>query len=168
MKTKNKSKPIDPFQYALSGSEDAEQIALFMWAQQNLDQYPELRLMFAIPNGMHTPNKKAAGRMRAMGMKRGVPDIFLPISRGEFHGLFVELKKKRKVLKNGNLSQAKETEDDQDEWIDDLKQQGYGAIACYGFEEAVKIIVEYLNYKRLEPVTGWNKMTEQDKVMFKG
>lgn len=152
------SKPIDPFQYALSGTEDAEQIALFIWSQQNLKEFPELRLMFAIPNGMHTPNKRAAGRMRAMGMKRGVPDIFLPVKRGEFSGLFIELKKKKK----GKVS------DEQDEWIDDLKSQGFGAIVCYGFEEAMKMIIQYLNYKKLEPVKIVSKMTAVDKQMFGG
>jgi len=158
MTTKPKSKPIDPFQYALSGTEDAIQIAIFMWAQQNLETYPDLLWMHAIPNGMHTPNKRAAGRMRAMGMKRGVCDIFLPVKRGEFSGLYIELKKNKK----GKVS------DEQDDFMDYVKSQGFGAIVCYSLEEAVKMLVEYLNYKKLEPVKIVSKMTAQDKQMFGG
>lgn len=150
------SKPIDPLKYAASGSEDSEQIALFIWCQQNLETYPDLRLLFAIPNGMHTPNKRAAGRMRAMGMKRGVPDVFLPVKRGEFSGLFIEMKK----IKGGKTS------DEQSEWIDDLKAQGYGAIVCKGFEAARDVLIEYLNYKKLDPVKQINKFTKVEKQMF--
>lgn len=151
-----KSNHIDPTKYTESGSEDAIQISLFIWCQQNLETYPDLRLLFAIPNGMHTPNKRAASRMRAMGMKRGVPDIFLPVRRGEFSGLFIELKK----IKGGKTS------DEQSEWINDLKAQGYGAIVCKGFEAARDVLIEYLNYKKLQPVRQINKFTKVEKEMF--
>lgn len=156
-----KSKFIDWNKYALSGSEDAIQIALFGWAAlpENLKIYPELRLMFAIPNGMHTPNKVAAGRMRAMGMKTGVLDILLPVKREPFSGLFIELKRpKTKTQRAGTTSTA------QDEWIDDLKAQGFGAIICYSFEEARKIICEYLDYR--PPVEVKKEWSKQDKKLF--
>lgn len=153
---KSMSKPIDPLKYAASGTEDAEQISLFMWAQQNLETYPDLRLLFAIPNGMHTPNKRAAARMRAMGMKRGVPDVFLPVRRGEFSGLFIEMKKIK----------GRGANDEQSEWIDELKAQGYGAIVCKGFEAARDVLIDYLNYKKLDPVKQKKQWTKAETEMF--
>ena len=44
-------KPITPEQLAASGSEDGHQMALFCWAALNTEQYPQLKNLFAIPNG---------------------------------------------------------------------------------------------------------------------
>ena len=56
-------------------------------------KYPELELMYAIPNGgkrhIHT-----AVVLKQTGVKSGVPDIFLPVRRGK-HGLFIEMKRKK-------------------------------------------------------------------------
>jgi len=155
----NKSKPIDPFEYAKSGTENAEQTAIFMWVQQNLEKYPELIWLFAIPNGMFTSHKSVAARMRAMGMKRGVPDIFFPVRRGNWSGLFIELK--RREVKGKAKGR---TSDEQDEWIDYLRTQGFGAIVCYGMEEAVKVLIDYLGYKEVQPNIKFN---QNDKEMFK-
>lgn len=156
---KTKLKLIDPFEYeAKTGSEDASQIALFMWAQQNLHLYPDLRLMFAIPNGMFTSHKSVAARMRAMGMKRGVPDVFLPVKRGDWSGLFIEMKRREQKDKAKGRPSP-----EQIEWIDDLKLQHYGAIVCYGLEEAVKVLIDYVTFNKPEPKI---KFSETDKKMF--
>lgn len=73
-------------------TESEEQQTLFRWAAMQCGKYPELALMFHIPN----EGKRSwmtGGRMKAEGLKSGVPDIFLPVPRGEFHGLFVEMKR---------------------------------------------------------------------------
>src|SRR4051812_25035629 len=126
------AKSFDPEQYALSGSEEAAQIALFGWAQTATirEAYPELRWLFAIPNGGFR-TKAGAGKLRAMGVKAGVPDMCLPIRRGEFGALFIELKKPPTPGKR--LSQARP---EQNTWIEHLKKQGYGAAVCYGFDAA--------------------------------
>lgn len=131
----------DPAKYALSGSEDAHQVALFMKAAQNFDKYPELKLMFAIPNGGFR-NKSEAARLKAMGVKRGVPDILLPVKRSLWSGLFVELKRPAAPGKREGT-----TSDEQDDWIDDLKAQGFGAMVCVGYEMAWNTIIAYLEFK---------------------
>ena len=45
-------------------SEHDEQVALFEWAAMNRSRIPELKLMFAIPNGGHR-HKAVAGKMKA-------------------------------------------------------------------------------------------------------
>ena len=47
--------------------------------------------MFHIPNG-GSRNKLEASNLKKQGVKAGVPDLFLPVGRGSYHGLFIELK----------------------------------------------------------------------------
>ena len=114
-------------------TEDEEQMALINWARMQEKRYPELRLLFHIPNG-GSRGKAEAGRFRAMGVKSGVPDLFLPVARGPWHGLFLELKR----TKGGRVSR------EQAAWIRDLGAQGYCAVVSYGWEEARREIERYL------------------------
>lgn len=141
-------KPIDPEQYAKVGTEDAHQTALFIWASnpEAAAKYPQLRFLFAIPNGgSRGDNAKArmirGAKLKATGVKSGVPDVMLPIARHGCNGLFIELKRpsdKEKKLTKGRAS------DKQDEWIEALRNEGYGACICYGWNEARQVIEDYL------------------------
>jgi len=62
-----------------------------------------------VPNGQYRQGQ----RMEA-GMRRGVPDLCLPVARHGYHGLYIELK-----VAGGRLSEA------QDGWIAALTKQGY-------------------------------------------
>jgi hypothetical protein len=136
-----KTKKFDYEKYALSGSEDAQQIALFAWAWEMREKYPELDYMYAIPNGGFRTRSEAA-RLRAMGVKEGVPDLCLPVKRGVFSGLYVEMK--RPALNGKKKGYAKL---DQKRWIKFLISQGYGACVCVGFENAKAVITQYLEHK---------------------
>ena len=125
---------MTPDQVAKSGTEHSHQVALFAWAALQAKTYPELRLMFAIPNQRHTSVISGA-RFKAEGVKAGLPDIFLPAARGRAHGLFLELKRPGGVV-------AKE----QYQWNNSLNDAGYIAIICYGWEEARDAILTYLKY----------------------
>ncbi len=116
--------------------EDAEQITLFKWAQFSSGRFPELELMFHIPNGGKRDAREAA-RFKAMGVKAGIPDIFLPAPRGEYHGLFIELK-----APGGRPSAYQKS------FLQALANQGYKAVVCFGWEEAAKAITEYLEGKK--------------------
>ena len=114
-------------------SESVEQQCLFRWAQFASGQHPELNLLYHIPNG-GARSKATAGRLKAEGVKAGVPDICLPVARGGYHGLYIELKKEH----SGTTSQK------QKEWLFALSEQGYQAVVCHGWEEAKQEILEYL------------------------
>ena len=118
-------------------TESAEQIALFQWAAWNERAMPELELLHHIPNGGQR-NKATAARLRAEGVKAGVPDLCLPVSRGGYHGLYIELKRTR----------GSTTTDGQEKWIAALEREGYKAVVCYGWEAAAKVISEYLKEGR--------------------
>ena len=113
-------------------TESQLQILLFDWCHMNRQKYPELQLMFHIPNGGYR-NIATAKRLKAEGVKSGVPDICLPVPRGNYHGLYLELKTDK-----GRLSK------EQENWLSNLSREGYLAEVAYGFDEAVKVIKEYL------------------------
>ena len=131
---------ITPEQLAASGSEHGHQAALFCWAALNVNRFSQLRLMFAIPNG-GLRDKVTASRMRAEGVKSGVPDIFLPVSMGCYHGLFIEMKIYNKNGKKTYLS------DDQQQMRNDLIRQGYAFAVCYTWQEAATAIEMYIDGK---------------------
>jgi len=56
--------------------EDNEQICLMEWAAAQSGKFPELSLIFHIPNGGKR-NAREAARFKRMGVKAGVPDLFL-------------------------------------------------------------------------------------------
>ena len=111
--------------------EHHEQMALFQW----MSYKPELKIAFAIPNAAKRSLRLAA-YMKAEGLKPGVPDIFIPIARQNYHGLFIEMK----AVKRGRLS------DYQREYHYRLHENGFKVAVCYGFDEAKKEIEEYMGY----------------------
>ncbi len=114
-------------------TESEEQQALIAWAEMQTGRYPELALLYHVPNGGHR-HKATAARLRAEGVKSGVPDIVLPTARGGYHGLYVEMKRTR----GGRLSL------EQIAWLDALRAEGYMAIDCKGWEDARRVIAAYL------------------------
>lgn len=124
---------MKPEDYAKAGTEHAHQVALFMFFAQNREKYPETEWMYAIPNGGER-NIAVAGRLKAEGVKTGVSDICLPVFRGGFHGLYVEMKKPG----------GKESEK-QKEFGTFLKTQGYMYQCCDHWEKARDLIVDYLS-----------------------
>jgi hypothetical protein len=120
-------------------TEAQEQATLFSWAEMQSGRRPELRLLFHIPNG-GSRGKAEAARFKMEGVKPGVPDLFLPVPRGPWHGLFIELKRQ----KGGRASGA------QKEWIDALRGQGYMAAVVFGWEEAAELLEKYLDRREGE------------------
>ena len=117
----------------LTPKESEEQRMLMEWAEWCKGSKPELELLFHIPNG-GSRNPIEARHLKEQGVKAGVPDLFLPVARGGYHGLFIELKRKR----GGKVS------DEQASWIVQLNQKGYLAVVCAGWEEAARMILKYL------------------------
>lgn len=116
----------------LTATEHEEQSALFEWASLNEAQYPELRLMYAIPNG-GLRNIVVARKLKAEGVKSGVPDICLPIARLGYHGLYIEMK-----ALHGPVQTA------QRQWKNDLADEGYMVCICWGWDAARRVLLTYL------------------------
>jgi hypothetical protein len=118
--------------------EHQSQVALFEWAAENEAKYPDLRWLFAVPNWIGTRTKKHGARLKAEGRKPGVLDVWLPVKRGEFPGLVIE-------LKVGNNRPTAE----QKEWIEHLKAQGWCVLVAWSSDDAIQWIIAYLAGKRL-------------------
>lgn len=117
---------------AAIATEAQEQEALFKWAKFNEPMLPDLLWLFHIPNG----GKRdiiTATRLKAQGVKAGVPDLCLPVPRARYHGLYIEMKRVGAT-----------TTDPQDEWLAHLSNQGYKTAVCEGWVEAADTIKRYL------------------------
>ena len=115
--------------------EHRSQAALFKWAKYASARHPGLKLMFAIPNS-GARDAVTGAMLKAEGVKPGVPDIFLPLPVGDFHGLFIELKTAK-----GRPSP------EQREWLMRLRHRGYAAVLCRGLDEAIETISRYVGGK---------------------
>lgn len=148
-------------------SEHSQQAALFVWANcakmwgfsaaareesyasaipassRHLWAVPELEWLHAIPNGGERSASVAAS-MKAEGVKRGVPDIFWPLTSrllatnvidqpfGIYPGLYIEMK-----VGNNKLSEY------QNSFFDHAVRQGYEVVCCYSWTEAASAIINY-------------------------
>ena len=94
--------------------------------------YPQ-DMLFAIPNG-GARNAITGAMLKAEGVRRGIPDLFLAMPSCCFHGLFIEMKK----TKGGVVSEYQKNIHEQ------LRNQGYDVAICKGWAEARQVICEYL------------------------
>lgn len=108
--------------------EHYEQVSIVEWFKY---QYPQA-LIYSIPNSA-TRSIRQTMWLRAEGLSAGVPDLCVPMPKGEYHGMYIEVK----VGKN------KPTEA-QKKWLEKLTAQGYFCSVVYGFGEAQKIIKFYM------------------------
>ena len=121
-------------------TEHAEQVTVIDWCFAMTRTYPELDLIFAIPNGAMLGGGRLgairANALKAEGLRPGVCDLFLPAPRGKWHGMFIEMK-----TQIGKLS------DNQKEFIARVEEQGYYTAVCYGADEAIEQLKFYLQSK---------------------
>lgn len=113
-------------------TEEQEQKAFCQWCLMESNKYKGLDLIYAIPNG-GSRNQIEARNLKLTGVKAGVPDLFLPVAKKGYHGLFIEMKRQ----KGGRLS------DYQKWWLEKLTEQGYATAVCKGLDEAIKTVEEY-------------------------
>jgi hypothetical protein len=123
-------------------NEHAEQVALVQWARLAAGRWPELAFMFSIPNGAKLPFITTARGKRfspqamillAEGLLPGVADLMIPCARGQYHGLFLEMKYGSNTL--SDVQQA---------FGEAVSGFGYLYAVCWGADEAIKMIEDYM------------------------
>lgn len=123
--------------------EHQHQSDLFFWVDLHLNTYPELRYFHAIPNGAKLPYtrrqdgvrfSRQAVYLKQEGLRKGVPDTCLPVPRGGYYGLYIEMKTEK-----GKLT------DEQTDYLTFLNHQGYLACFCRGAQAAIVVLEWYLN-----------------------
>jgi len=112
--------------------EAIEQAKVIAWARANERNYPYLWMLHSSLNGLKR-TKNAQGKAKAQGMLSGVPDLFMPVPKNGFHGLYIEMKSEK-----GRVSVS------QNRFLSVTNELGYQSIVCYSSEDAIEKIKEYL------------------------
>ena len=91
---------------------------------------------------MHIPNEGKrsdayGARMKRLGLRKGFPDLFVPLPKRGYHGFFIEMKARK-----GKLSP------DQRLWLVRLKNAHYATAVCYGSADAIRLIEKYVEEER--------------------
>ena len=121
----------------MSLPESKEQELIFKWADLQSGLMPELKLLNGSLNGVKLSIGSAI-KAKRQGLRKGYPDIALPVARAGFNALFIELKK----ADGGRLSK------EQKEWLTALKKQGNFAVCAHGASKSIEIIKAYLRGDR--------------------
>ena len=121
--------------------ERQEQAWLFNWAKLQAGRFPELHDLYASANGGKR-SKLTAVMLRSAGVKPGIPDVHLPVGRGGYLSLYIEMKRKDAT--------PSDTSPEQLDWHTRLRKDGNCVLVCKGFDVARESIMLYLagGYKR--------------------
>jgi hypothetical protein len=125
-----------PKRIRLPRHEDREQMAVIEWFRLAYPQ--QARCLVHIPNEGRR-SKREGGRLKAMGMSAGFPDLLLLVPVYSYHGLAVEMKP------TGSTWCSVRTE--QRLWLARLAGQGYRAEVAYGFDQGREILENYVSGK---------------------
>lgn len=111
------------------------QQCVIKWGQQPeiRTKWPELALLYHIPNERYcTPIQ--GKQLKRAGVRSGVPDLCLPVPRGVYHALYIELK-----------TDTGRATTEQKWWGEHLKYHGNMWQVCHGWEAAVATLEWYLS-----------------------
>lgn len=114
-------------------TESNEQIAAMDWLRA---QHPNIA-----EYTMHIGNERKASYyagyiMKRMGVLKGASDLFMAWPSGGYHGLFIEVKSK--IGRPSPMQKA---------FIERMRAVGYKAEFCYGADEVINTMKEYINYQ---------------------
>lgn len=118
-------------------SEHQIQTAFFKWVRLAEKVHPVLKLIFAVPNAGKR-SYRTASMMISEGLRSGVCDVIVPVSRHGFCGLAIEFK-----VAGGDA--RKKLTENQDEFIAGLTKENWLVSVLTDSEEAIRIVKNYLD-----------------------
>lgn len=149
-RTKNARKNVLPREpQRKNSSEHLEQVAVIQWRNLMVGAHPELRWLMAIPNGAKLPYRRTVrsgkvisvsperSKLIAEGLLPGASDLFLPVHKTIYHGLWIE-------MKYGTNT----TTPEQDAFLSGMIGNSYAVAVCWCAEEAIKVISDYLGIEQ--------------------
>jgi hypothetical protein len=119
------------------------QCALIQYCRQPsvIRAYPGIDLLFSSLNGVHL-GKAQAGKAKAAGMLAGVYDLMLPVRKGVYVGLVLEMKWQKNQLSP------------EQEWFGErMREQGWRTETCWDWVTARNCIINYLTQDDLAAAT---------------
>ncbi len=117
-------------------NEHYEQVRVIQWARFMEQEYPCLRWLHSVPNGGYR-NQSVAKYMKAEGVKAGVSDLFLPVSRCKFSGIYIEMKVAPNRLTRN-----------QQHFLSFAIDNGFAGVVCYSADSAIETLEKYLHNNR--------------------
>ena len=118
------------------------QCAIFSWASFKERQFPCLKLLYATASGIRIPIGLVMKAKKCGIIKKGLCDIVLPAARGNYHGLYIELKR----------DQKSKTSKEQLEFMAMLCSEVYRATVCAGFDASIAEIENYITMEKGEMI----------------
>lgn len=130
--------------------EKEEQAALVQWLRTK--RIPFVAHMTGV--NLHG-NFALINALKRVGcLQAGIPDIFIPIPVGDYHGLWIEMK--REV--GGVVSP------EQQQWMAALSADGYAVMVCHGADEAIRMIEGYINVTRYMRKPGGEREVYESNI----
>jgi hypothetical protein len=116
-----------------NSTEHQEQCAFVQWLQWT---HPDV-VVHSIPNGAYTTNAYHKQKLKNEGLLKGCPDLFIAEPAGQYHGLYIEMKKQSKGYVTHNQKYVMKL----------LENRGYKCVIAKGCQQAIDSFEGYLNVK---------------------
>lgn len=142
--------------------ESAHQAQVVEWSRwafkANPVRYPHLEMLHCSLNGVKLSGTQAK-IAKGQGMLSGVPDLFLPVPKNGYHGLFIEMKsEKGRVTENQHW------------FLTNAESLGYKIAVCYSAKEAISAIQAYYDQETIKKGTTQDLpcLKTQNKAYYEG
>lgn len=126
----------------MSEAELQKQVAIYLRMQ-----YPDVIFHSDFGSGVKLTPWQARMQKMQNGGRRAWPDMMIAEPIGNYHGLFIELKREGSRLKKQNGEWASSHIAEQNIMLNELSNKGYKAEFAIGFEQALDLIDDYLGGK---------------------
>lgn len=123
----------------MSEAELQKQVAIYIRMQ-----YPDVIFHSDFGSGVKLSPWQARMQKMQNGGRRAWPDMMIAEPIGNYHGLFIELKREGARLKKQNGEWASSHIAEQNIMLNELSNKGYKAEFAIGFEQALDLIDDYL------------------------
>jgi len=125
---------VKEYRNGVGESEQSLQAHVIEWVELHKFRFPELQLLYAIPNTAKR-GKMNGWIMKLTGTRKGVPDLHLPVQSRDkrYIGLWIEMKSKRGVVSP-----------EQRQWHEMLTTAGHKVIIHRSWTDAVNTFIDYL------------------------
>ena len=121
----------------LESAQQAQVVEWSRWAYKT-GKYPMLNMLHCSLNGVKLSGTQAR-IAKGQGMLSGVPDLFLPVPKNGYHGLFIEMKsEKGRVTENQHW------------FLTNAESLGYKTAVCYSAKEAISAIQAYYDEETIK------------------
>ena len=121
----------------LESAQQAQVVEWSRWAYKT-GKYPMLNMLHCSLNGVKLSGTQAK-IAKGQGMLSGVPDLFLPVPKNGYHGLFIEMKsEKGRVTENQHW------------FLTNAESLSYKTVICYSAKEAISAIQAYYDEETIK------------------